>query len=447
MISYPPLWSFISGSRPGLIPRLLDLSKRTQLDVHILSHRLREVVGYINPHADRLSSIHFQLDYYDARVHKALRNLNAAPKLCRLNIECRQYLDPLPIFRTLGPVEPIQSLHHLQLSRLSITPNFTQLTNLTVVGLDADFTTRGAVLHLLSRNPLLKVLRLWGRHSDRDLNDDKGYPPGSIALPHLKVIWLEAIPLVYLEALSPPHGARIFSGFPRRLCPSYLPGGDYTGSFPIPASFSNLRDLRKLQIVDQKEIYINVEGEEGSIAYCMSSNSPAIGVGLRGVPWEEITDAIYEISPLFWHRPSPKPTSSPQIISRVVCPLVRLQKLELSCCSAEHLDSFLLVLHSTNVCRDLKVLVLSHCVEIYRQARSLVTLAEVRKTAGMGLDTVRIIHPNIGQLKGTLKLEDVTKLERAIGTLEYVEAELGRSGQSSLRFDPEADLDQPYIFF
>jgi len=99
------------------------------------------------------------------------------------------------------------------------------------------------------------------------------------------------------------------------------------------------------------------------------------------------------------------------------------------------------------VCRDLKVLVLSHCVEIYRQARSLVTLAEVRKTAGMGLDTVRIIHPNIGQLKGTLKLEDVTKLERAIGTLEYVEAELGRSGQSSLRFDPEADLDQPYIFF
>ena len=393
--------------------------------------------------------MHFELDHYDGGVLEALRSLGAASKLCRLNIECRRYLDPLPNFshRTLGIVESIQSLHHLQLFRFPITPDFTQLTNLTVVGLDAGCTTWGAVLHLISRNPLLKVLRLWGTHQDRGLSDDNTHPPGSIALPHLKVLWLEAIPLDCLEALSPSHGTRIFSGFPRGICPSDLPRGDYTGSFPIPASFSNLRDLRKLRLVDQGEIYIKVEGEEGSIAYCTFNGSPFIGGTFRGVPWEEVTDAIYEISPLFWHQRSPEPTSSPFMVSRVICRLVRLQKLELSCCSAKHLDSFLLVLHSMNVCKDLKVLVLSHCVEIHRQARSLVTLAEGRKTAGMGLDIVRIIHPDIGQLKATFKREDITKLERAIGTLEYVEAELGRSGQSSLRLDPEAGLDQPYIFF
>ena len=135
------------------------------------------------------------------------------------------------------------------------------------------------------------------------------------------------------------------------------------------------------------------------------------------------------------------------MISRVVCNLVRLQKLELSCCSAKQLDSFLLVLHSKNVCKDLKVLVLSHCVEMYRQMRSLVTLVEDRRAAGMGLDIIRIIHPNIEQLKDTFRWEDLIRLERAVGTLDYVEAELNRPGQSSLRFDPEAGLDQPHIFF
>ena len=452
MTSHPPLWSFISGSRPCLIPRLLNRSKHTQLEVHILSHRLQEVVGYINPHADRLSSIYFELDHYDDDddddddVLKALRGLGAAPKLRRLNIECRWYPDPPANFsgHTLRTVESIQSLRHLQLFRFPITPDFTQLTNLTVVGLDAGCTTRGTVLHLLSRNPRLEVVRLWGPHSKRDLNGDSGHPPGSITLPHLKVLWLGVAPLAYFEALSLPRCARIFAGFPLKVYPNYVPRGDHNGSLPIPASFSSLRDLRKLRLVDQEKIYTKVEGEEGSIAYCTPNGNPFIDEEFSGVPWEEVTDVMYEISPLFWHRSFPEPASSPLMVSRIICRLVRLQKLELSCCSAKHLDSFLLVLHSTNVCKDLKVLILSHCVEIHRQVRSLATLAEGRKAAGMGLDVIRIVHPNT---KGTFKWEDATRLERAIGTLEYVEAELGWSGQSSLRFDPEAGLDQPYIFF
>lgn len=452
LTSHPPLWSFISGSRPCLIPRLLNRSKHIQLNVHILSHRFQEVIGYIHPHADRLSSVHFDLGSYDDNhndVPEALRSLGAAPKLRRLNIECQWYPGLLPNFsgHTLRSVESIQSLRHLQLFRFPITPDFTQLTNLTVVGLDAGCTTRDIVLHLISRNPRLEVLRLWGPHSNQDLSGDSGHPPRSITLPHLKVLWLGVAPLAYFEALYPPRCARIFAGFPLRICPNYVPRGDYNGSFPIPASFSNLRDLRKLRLVDQEKIYIKVEGEEGSIAYCTPNGNPFIDEVFSGVPWKEVTDAIYEISPLFWHRSFPEPTSSPLMVSRIICRLVRLQKLELSCCSAKHLDSFLLVLHSTNVCKDLKDLVLSHCVEIHRQIRSLATLAEGRKAAGMGLHVVRIIHPNIERLKGTFKLEDSTRLERAIGALEYVEAELGWSGQSSLRFDPEAGLDQPHIFF
>lgn len=447
MISQSPLWSFVSGSRPGLIPCLLSRSKHAQLDVHIPSYLVREVIGYVNPHIDRLSSIHFELDLDDGSVFEALRDLNPAPNLSRLKIEYRG--DPLlePPGPTPGVINPTPSLRHLQLFRFPITPELIRLRNLTVVGLDTDSVTPRAVLDLLSRNPLLEVVHLRGTERYEDLSDDNGHPPGSITLSHLKVLWLEMTPLIYLEALSPPHGARVFSGFIRDSRPHPFANGSYSASFPIPAPFSNLQDLRKLRLVDQGQLYIKLEGEKGNIAYCMSCDWPLAPGGFSGIPLEEVTDAIYEISPLFWHRTDIRPTTSQPMVTRIVCSMVRLQKLELSCCSAKNLDYFLLVLYSTNVCRDLKVLVLSHCVELYRQMRGLVILAEGRKAADMGLDIVRIIYRNVGQLKATFKPEDVTKLERAVGTLEYVEAELGRSGQSSLRFDPEVGLYQPHIFF
>lgn len=447
MISQSSLWSFISGSRPDLIPCLLDRSKRAPLDVHIVSRRIREVIGYINSRVDRLSSIHFELDYDDGSVFDALRDLNAAPKLRRLNIECRGVLVPIPLRYTPGIINPIPSLRHLQLSRFPITPELIRLRDLTVVGLDTGSATLRAVLDLLSRNPLLKVVHLWGRHPPEDLDGDDGHPPGSINLHHLEVLSLEATPLVQLEALSPPHGARIFSGFVRGGSSGSGAEGSYTASYPIPASFSNLRDLRKLHLVDQEEIYVKLEGEKGSITYCMSRDRPFNARTFSGIPLKEVTDATYETSPLFWHWSPVGPTTSRLMISRMVCDMVRLQKLELSCCRAEEVDYFLLVLYSTNVCKDLKVLVLSHCVELYRQMRGLAMLAEGRKEAGIGLDIVRIIHSNIGQLKVTFKQEDVRRLENAVGTLEYAVAELGRSGRSSLRFDPEVGIDQPYIFF
>jgi len=447
LISQPSLWSFISGSYPDLIPCLLDRSKHAQLDVHIVSHRIREAIRYINFHVDRLSSIHFELIDNGRNVFGALRNLNAAPKLRRLNIECRGVLVPDPPSYTPGIINPIPSLHHLQVSRFPITPELIRLRDLTVVGLDAGSATLRTVLDLLSSNPLLKAVHLRGRLSPEDLDGDHGHSPGSINLCHLEVLSLEETPLVQLEALSPARGARIFSGFVHGG--SHIPGavGPYTTSYPIPASFSNLQDLRKLRLVDQEETYIKLEGEKGSITYRMSHSRPLNASTFSGIPLKEVTDAIYETNPLFWSGVPVGPTTARFMVSRMVCGMVRLQKLELSCCRAEEVDNFLLVLYSTNVCKDLRVLVLSHCVELFRQMRGLAMLAEGRMEAGIGLDIVRIVHSNIGQQKVTFKQEDVTRLEHAVGTLEYGVAELGRSGQSLLRFDPEVGISQPYIFF
>ena len=261
---------------------------------------------------------------------------------------------------------------------------------------------------------------------------------------HLEILWSEMTPLVHLEALSPPHGARIFSGFARRSG-RHSAGGSHTASFPIPASFSNLQDLRKLSLVDQGNFYVKLEGEKGSITYCMSRDRPFSAGTFSGVPLEEVTDATYELSHLYWHGPAVGPITSQSMISRIVCGMVRLQKLKLSC-GAKEVEYFVLVLHSPNVCRDLKVLVLSHCVGLHRQMRGLAGLAEGRKAAGMGLDIVRIVYSNIGQLKATFEQGDVTRLERAVGTLEYVEVEPNRWGRSSLRPDPDVGVDQPYIF-
>ncbi|KAF9645476.1 hypothetical protein BDM02DRAFT_506799 [Thelephora ganbajun] len=447
LISHPPLWSFVSGSHPGLIPCLLDRSKHAQLDVHIISRRVRDVINHINPHIDRLSSIHFELGHDDGTVFEALRDLNAAPKLRRLNIDYRGVLLPEALGYTPGIAKPIPSIHNLQLFRFPITPELLQLRNLTVVGLDASKTTRRAVLDILSRNRLLKVVHLRGKHLPEDLSSDNRHPPGSINLPHLEVLWSEMTPLIHLEALSPPHGTRIFSGFVRGGGPSCFAGGSHTASYPIPASFSNLQGLRKLRLVDQEVIYVKLEGEKGNITYCMFRDRSFDAWAFSGIPLEEVTEATYELSPLFWRRLSAEPTTSQFMISRIVCGMTRLQKLELSCCCAKEVEYFLLVLYSTTVCRDLKILVLSHCVELYRQMRGLSMLAEGRKVAGMGLDIIRIIHSNTGQLKVTFKKEDVTRLEHAVGTLEYVEAELGRPGRSSLGFDPEVSIEQPYIFF
>jgi hypothetical protein len=447
LISQPSLWSFISGSRTDLVPCLLNRSKHARLDVHIVSHRIQEVIGYINPHVDRLSSIHLELSRGDDVVFEAIRHLNAAPKLSRLNIECWGGISPDPSGYTPGIVGPVPSLHDLQLFRFPITPELIQLRNLTTVGLDASRTTQRAVLQLLSRNQLLEIVRLWGTYLSEDLDGGRDHPPGSITLPHLKVLLLEMTPLAHLEALSTPHGARVLSGFRRGSGPNYFGGGTYATSFTIPRSFSNLRDLRKLRVVDEVEIYVKLEGEKGSVTYCLSRVRPFNAGTFAGVPLDEVTDAVYEISPKFWHQDFVTPTTTQPMVSRIVYGMARLQKLELSCCSAKELEYFLLVLWSTNVCKDLKVLVLSHCKELYRQMRTLAGLATSRKAADIGLDIVRIIHSNIGQLKATFKQENVARLERAIGTLEYVEPELGRSGQSSLRFDPEAGLAQPFTLF
>ena len=446
LISQPSLWSFISGSYPDLIPSLLDRSKHAELDVHVTSHRVPEVIGYINSHVHRLSSLQFEFDYDDSSVHAALRGLNAPPTLRRLTIDRRGPSLPDPPEYTPGITDPIPSLRYLRLRGFPVTPELAQLRNLVVVGLDASYSTPRAVLDLLSRNPLLKAFRLWGRHWPEDPDTDNGHPPGSITLEHLEVLLLEMTPLVHLEALSPPHGARIFSGFSSGGYVYFgAEGGSYAASFPIPVSFSNLRDLRKLCLVDEGDIYVKLEGERGSITYRMSSDRPFTAGMFSGVPLEEVTDATYELSPLFWHGPPTGPTTSQLMVSRIVCGMVRLQKLELSC-SAKEVEYFLLVLYSSNVCRDLKILVLSHCVELYRRMGGLVLLAEGRKTEGIGLDIVRIIHSNMGQLMVTFKQADVTRLESAVGTLQLVEAGRSWSGRSSLRFDPELGISQPSIF-
>ena len=446
MISQPSLWSFVSGSHTDLIPCLLSRSKHAQLDAHIPSYRIQEVIGYINPHVDRLSSIHFELGYDDGSVFEAIRHLDAAPKLSRLNIESWGDISHSSPGYTPGIAGPIPSLHDLQLFRFPITPELIQLRNLTTVSLDATRTTPSAVLRLLSGNPLLKIVRLLGTYPF-GLGGDRDHPPGSITLPHLKVLWSEMTPLAHLEALSPPHGARVLYGFSRGSSPNHTPRGTYAAPFTVPRSFSNLQDLRKLRLVDEGEIYVKLEGENGSLTYLLSRGRSFNTVTFSGVPLDEVTDAIYEISSTFWHQSYVGPTTTQSMVSRIMGGMVRLQKLELSCCSTRELEYFLLVLCSASVCKDLKVLVLSHCPELYRQMRNLAGLAVSRKAAGIGLDIVRIIHSNIGQLKVTFKQENVARLERAIGTLEYVEAELGRSGQSSLRFDPEAGLAQPFIFF
>lgn len=423
----------------------MDRSKSAHLDVYIASRRVEEVIAFINPHIDRLRSIHIELSPDSDRQLVALRDLNAAPMLRRLNIECRGVLDPDRLGFTPGIIEPIPSLHHLQLFGIRVTPQLIQLRNLTFVSLDLGGATLRVPLDLLSGNPLLRVVHLWGEHIGNS-NEDSNHPPGSINLPHLEVLLSEVTPLAHLEALSPPRGARVFSGFVRGGGPNDYPPGTSTAYFPIPASFFNLRDLRKLCLVDQGEIYAKLEGEDGSITYSMSRNRPFIPGHFRGVPLEEVTDATYEITPLLWHRSPAEPTTSQSMVSRIVCGMIRLQRLELSCCNAEQVEYFLLVLHSINVCRDLKFLVLSHCVELHRQMRGLVTMTEGRKAAGIGLDNVRIVHWNIELLGVTFKQDDVTRLGNAVGILEYVQAEQDRGGRSTLRFDPDLGVAQPYMF-
>ena len=423
----------------------MDRSRNVPLDLHIISHRVEEVIAYINPHVTRLRGIHFDLNFDDASKLIVLLDLNPAPSLRRLKIECGEALVSDHLRFTPGIVEPIASLHHLELFGFPITPQLVQLKNLTFLSIDVSLSTLRAPLDLISGNPLLKVIKLWGQVED--VFEDNRHPPGSINLPHLEVLLSERIPPVHLEALSPPHGARILSGFARGASPNHRTRGSHAASFPIPESFSNLQDLQKLRLMDQGEIYVKLEGKKGSITYCMPRD-PQFGSGTYvGVPLEEVTDATYEISSSLWHQSKGEPATSQSMVSRIVCGMVRLQNLELSCFSAEQVDYFLLVLHSTNVCRDLKSLVLSHCVELYRQMRALATMAEGRKAAGIGLDTVRIVHLNLELVKITFKPEDVTKLEHAVGTLEYVEADRGWLGQSLLGFDPQIGIIQPYMFF
>lgn len=435
MVSQSPLWSFINGSRPALIPCFLDRSKNAHLDVYIVSRQVKEVIAYINPHIDRLRSIHIELGPDADNQFAALRGLNAAPMLRRLNIECWGVLDPAHLRFTPGVIEPTPSLRHLQLFGIGVTPQLIQLRNLTFVSLDVSRSTLKVSLDLLSNNPLLRVVHLWGQHIG-NFSDDDNHLPGSINLPHLEVLMSEMIPLVHLEALSPPRGARVYSGFVRGGSSNRGPGGSYTASFPIPTSFSNLRDLRKLYLVDRGETYVRLEGEDGSVTYCMYSSRPFTPGTFSGVPLEAVTDATYEITPR--HQLQAGLSISQPMVSRVICGMTRLQRLELSFCNAEQVEYFLLVLHSANVCKDLKFLVLSHCVDLHQQMRRLVTMSESRKAAGMGLDTVRIVHSDIKLLKDRFKQKDkdVARLKNAVGGLEYVEAEQGRTVWSSLRFDP-----------
>lgn len=442
LVSQPSQWSLVNGVHPDLIPCLLDRSKGIRLDAIITPDRISDVIEYINPHVDRLSSLQFAFHRVDDSTHTALRNLNPPPNLCCLTIVSVRHFSREPPGYTPGIVNPIPSLHNLWLFGFPVTPELTRLENLTVVGLDASCTPLRTIFDLLSRNPLLKAVHIWGRHTP---DGDDGHPPGSVTLNHLEVLWSEVTPLVHLEALALPRGARILSGFEPPSIYGYPSAeGVHTASFPIPASFSNLRDMRKLRLVDQGDVYAKLEGESGGITYRMTRDRP-FGTGeLSGMRLEDVTDATYELSPSPRHGPSTRPTTPQRMISRVVCGMHRLQKLELSC-SANEIEHFLLVLHSPNVCNDLKILVLSHCVELYRQMRGLASVAESRKAAGMGLDIVRIILPNVGQLRATFRREYVARLGRAVGTLEYVEAELGWSERSSLRFDPEAGINQSYI--
>ncbi|KAF9781387.1 hypothetical protein BJ322DRAFT_1080771 [Thelephora terrestris] len=442
VVSQPSLWSLIDGSHPGLIPCLLDRSKNAQLDVYIVSYRVEEIVACINPHVNRLRSIKLDLTFDDASQLTTLRDLHAAPKLRRLEIGCEGTPVSGHLGFTPGVVEPIASLHHLQLVGFPITPQLAQLRTLTFVSLDVSLATLKAPLDLLSTNPFLKVIQLFG-HAEVITR----YPPGSINLPHLEVLLSESIPLVHLEALSPPYGARIFSGFPRGAIFDSHARGSYTATFPIPASFTNLRDLRKLRVMDQGEVYVKLEGDKGSVTYCMSHYRPFGAETYGGIPLREVTDATYEIYSPPWQQSQAKPSISQPRVSRIVCEMERLQKLELSCFGAEQVDYFLLVLHSTGVCRYLKFLVLSHCAELYRQTRGLATMAETRKAAGIGLDSVRIVHSNIEWIKLTFKREDMTRLEHAVGALEYVQVDQGQLGQSPLGFDPEIGITQPYMFF
>ena len=436
LVFRPSLWSFIDGSHPDLIPYLLGRSKNAHLDVYIVSYWVEEVIAYINPHIDRLRSIHIELGLNGDSQFVALRGLSAAPMLRRLNIECRGILDPDHLRFTPGIIEPIPSLCHLQLFGIHLTPQLIQLRNLTFVSLDASRAPLKDYLDLLSGNPLLKAIHLWGKHVGH-VNEDNSHPPGSINLPHLEVLSSEMIPLVHLEALSPPRGARIFSGFAHRDNPNYHPIGPYTTSFSIPPSFSNLQNLRKLRFVDQKEIYVELGGEGGSITYCVYRDCPFTTGTFSDIQLEGITDATYE------HRsPAGLATSRP-IVSRIICGMTRLQRLELSRCNAEQLGYFLLVLHSINVCRDLKFLVLSHCVGVHQQMRDLVTMSEGRNAAGMGLDTVRIIDSNTE----FLNLVFSRRLERAVGTLEYLQTERGRTGWASMKSDPDIGVSQPHMFF
>ena len=437
LVSQPFLWSFIDGSRPSLIPCFLDRSKNAHLDVYINSCRVKEVIAYINPHIDRLRSIHIELGLGGDSQFLALRYLNAAPKLRRLNIRCRRGLNP---GFTPGIVEPISSIHHLQLSGMQVTPQLVQLRHLTFISLDVSGGTLRAPLDLLSRNPLLKAIHLRGT-PDRDFIEDSRHPPGSIHLPHLEVLLSELTPLAHLEALSPPRGARIFSGFVTRQSSDY-PREFSSASFPIPTSFSNLRDLQKLCLVYREVAYVKLEGPDGSITCRTCPDSPFAVENFSGVPLEGVRDATFELT----SRDRSPPATSQPLVSRIVCGITQLQKLELSCCDAEQVEYLLLVLHSINVCRDLKFLVLSHCVEVHGRMRRLVTMTESRKAAGMGLDTVRIVRSNAELYKDTFKQEDVRRLERAIGTFEYVQAEQGRAERSSLRFDPEIGISQPSLF-
>lgn len=421
----------------------MSRSNDAHLDAHIVSRRVEEVISYINPHIHRLGSLHVELDPNDDSQLAALRGLKPAPVLRHLNIECPKFLEINRLGFTPGIIEPILSLHHLQLFGIRVTPQLAQLTNLTFVSLDVRGGTLRVPLDLLSRNPLLKVVHLWGEHTNS--SEDNGHPPGSISLPHLKVLLSGMTPLVDLEALSPPCGARIFSGFTPGSGPNHQ-SGTRIAHFPIPASFSNLRDLRKLCLVDRGEIYVKLEGEDGSITYFITNKLLQAGTFI-GLPVQDVTEATYEATPLFL-RPSPSaPATSQRLVYHIVCGMTRLQKLELSNCTAEQVEYFLLVLHSINVCKDLKFLVLSHCVQPHQWMRGLVTMTESRKAAGMGLDGVRIVHSNIEFLKVKFKQEDVRRLRHAVGVLEYDQAEEGRGGRSSLRFDPDLGVAQPRMFF
>jgi len=259
LVSQPSLWSFIDGSRPYLIPHLLERTKGAQLDVYIVSDRCEMVIAFINPHTDRLRSLHFELN--DSNQFAILRRLNPAPRLCHLEIDSRYSFFRYPEF-TPGIAKPTASLHHIQLTAFPITPQLLQLRHLTVVSLDVGSATLRTIFMLLSGNPLLKVVHLWGFP---EVFDSEPHLPGSVILPHLEVLSSERIPLHRFEALSPPRGARMFSGFIRGGRSNHHARGSSIVSLSLPPSFSNLQDLQKLRLVDEGEVYVKLEGDGGSL--------------------------------------------------------------------------------------------------------------------------------------------------------------------------------------